>query len=178
MYHIGQKNTLFTKLTFFYWFTLGMCQGAICFIVTLYSLGTAYDTSGFSSYQSGFSFVEISAYTSVIIIVTLKIAINIKQWNIILAVGFLVPSLGGYVGYRILFNYIPLSDVSGYMTNLLKMPSFFLCQMLCIMGMFSFDFFLFSLEATKGNLQNYLKFRTIRERNLSVSHLDKYVMEM
>lgn len=113
-----------------------------------------------------------------VIIVTLKIAINIKQWNVILALGFLVPSIGGYVAYRILFNYVPLSDVAGYLSNLLTMPSFYLCQMLCIMGMFSFDFFLFSLEATKGNFQNYLKFRTIRERNLSASHLNKYVLEM
>jgi len=46
------------------------------------------------------------------------------------------------------------------------------------MGMFSFDFFLFSLEATKNNFQNYLKFRTIRERNLSATHLNKFVLEM
>ncbi len=80
-----------------------------------------------------------------IIIVTIKIAINIKQWNVILIIGFLVPSLGGYVGYNILFNYLAISDISGYTTNLLTMPSFYLCQILCIMGMFSFDFFLFSL---------------------------------
>lgn len=178
MYFIGQNNTLFTKLKFFHWFTLGICQGVICFIVTMYSLGTAFDTSGYSSYQSGFQFVEISAYTSVIIIVTLKIAINIKQWNVILILGFLIPSLGAYVGYSLLFNYIPISDISGYTSNLLQMPSFYLAQILCIMGMFSFDFFLFSLEATKGNFQNYLKFRTIRERNLSVNHLNKYVLEM
>ena len=113
-----------------------------------------------------------------IIIVTLKIAINIKQWNAILIVGFLVPSLGAYVGYGLLFNYVPASDTSGYITDLLQMPSFYLAQILCIMGMFSFDFFLFSLEATKSNFQNYLKFRTIRERDLSVSHLNKYVLEM
>ena len=161
MYFIGQKNTLFTKLTFFSWFTLGICQGVICFIVTLYSLGTAYDTSGFQSYQSGFMFVEISAYTSVIIIVTLKIAINIKQWNPLIVLGFVV-SFGGYVGYSLLFNYIPISDTAGYTTDLLQMPEFYLSQILCVMGMFSFDFFLFSLEATKSNFQNYLKFRTIR----------------
>lgn len=145
MYFIGQKNTLFTKLTFFSWFSLGICQGVICFIVTMYALGTPNDTSGLSSYDSGFQFMEISAYTSVIIIVTLKIAINIKQWNAVLIVGFLVPSLGAYVGYGLLFNYLPISDTAGYMTDLLQMPSFYLTQILCIMGMFSFDLFLFSL---------------------------------
>lgn len=93
---------------------------------------------------------------------TIKIAINIKQWNIILILGFILPTCGAYVGYRIFFNILSVSDIYGYMTNLLSMPTFYLCQILCIMGMFSFDFLLFSLEATKSNFQNYLKFRTIR----------------
>ena len=113
-----------------------------------------------------------------IIIVTIKIAINIKQWNVILVLGFLIPSLGSYVGYRILFNELTISDVYGYLSNLLTMPSFYLAQVLCIMGMFSLDFFLFSLEATKNNFQNYLKFGSIRERHLSVSHLNKFILEM
>jgi len=44
--------------------------------------------------------------------------------------------------------------------------------------MFSFDFLLFSIESTKNNFQNYLKFKTIRNRNLSVTNLNTYMMEM
>jgi hypothetical protein len=54
--------------------------------------------------------------------VTIKIAINVKQWNPILIIGFLIPSLGAYVGYNLLFNYIPISDTAGYTTDLLQMP--------------------------------------------------------
>jgi len=50
MYFISQKNKLFGKLIFFAWFILGMCQGIICLILTLYAIGDENDTSGENSY--------------------------------------------------------------------------------------------------------------------------------
>jgi hypothetical protein len=50
MYVVSQKNQLFTNLVFFSWFFLGICQGVICLIITLYSLGDYDDTSGTNSY--------------------------------------------------------------------------------------------------------------------------------
>jgi hypothetical protein len=111
LYVLTQQNQYFTKLIFFEWFLLGISQGIICLFITLYALGGVDVSSGYSSYQLGFSMTEISAYTSVIIIVTLKIAINIKNWNPILIIGFLVPSIGGYVAYRMIFNYMSSSEI-------------------------------------------------------------------
>lgn len=99
MYYISQKNQLFTHFKFFAWFILGTFQGVVCLILTLYAIGDEYDTSGMNSYEIGFYFVEISAYTSVIIVVTIKLAVNVKHWNIILAIGFIIPSIGAYVAY-------------------------------------------------------------------------------
>jgi hypothetical protein len=104
MYLISQQNQLFTNLAFFSWFFLGICQGVICLIITLYSIGDENDSSGYNSYGTGFYFLEISAYTSVIIVVTVKLAINVKQWNFILIIGFIVPSLGAYAIYMMLTN--------------------------------------------------------------------------
>lgn len=56
MYLISQKNQLFTKFIFFSWFFLGVCQGVICLMVTLYTLGDPADTSGINSYESGLYF--------------------------------------------------------------------------------------------------------------------------
>jgi phosphoserine aminotransferase len=64
------------------------------------------------------------------------------------------------------------------MSDLLSVPAFYLIQFLCVGGMFSIDFFLFSLEATKNNFQNYLKFQTLKERRLSQSCLQEYMLEM
>jgi len=57
MYFISQKNKLFNNLIFFAWFFLGFCQGVICLIFTIYSIGDASDTSGTESYGVGFYLV-------------------------------------------------------------------------------------------------------------------------
>jgi hypothetical protein len=35
----------------------------------------------------------------VIIVVTVKLAVNVKHWNVILVIGFLVPSLALYIAF-------------------------------------------------------------------------------
>lgn len=64
------------------------------------------------------------------------------------------------------------------MTDLLTMPTFYLIQFLSVGGMFCFDFFLFSLEATKNNFENYLKYRSRERSRLSEGSLKQYMMEM
>ena len=108
MYVVSQKNQLFTYLIFAEWFFLGICQGIICLMITLYSIGGIDDSSGSQSYETGFYFCSISAYTSVIIVVTLKLALNVKNWNLLLFFGFLIPSLGAYVIYRFLSNNVSI----------------------------------------------------------------------
>ncbi len=109
MYLISQKNTMFTNLKFIEWFVLGSLQGVVCLMITLYAMDAKGDTSGYDSYATGFYFAGLSAYTSVIIVVTIKLAINVRNWNLILFIGFLVPSLGAYIIYCVLLNYVPIS---------------------------------------------------------------------
>ncbi len=104
MYLLSQNNTLFTNAKFLSWYVLGICQGVICLMITLYALGDPTDSSGENSYESGLYFTEISAYTSVIIVVTVKLMINVKNWNPILVLGFLIPSLGAYFCYMVLYD--------------------------------------------------------------------------
>lgn len=74
------------------------------------------NSSGIDSYETGFYFAELSAYTSVIIVVTMKIAINVRHWNWILVIGFVIPSFGAYILYCVMLNLIPLSDTYYYFT--------------------------------------------------------------
>jgi magnesium-transporting ATPase (P-type) len=178
IYFISQKNKLFSKLIFFAWFFLGMCQGIICLILTLYAIGDENDTSGQNSYEIGLYLVEISVYTSVIIVVTIKIAVNVKTWSPILVIGFLVPSLGLYFVWTFLQGFVEEMVSYHSIINLLTMPSFYAIQILCVGGMFAFDFLLFSLKTTKESFENYLKYRTLRNRRLSEGNLKKYMVEM
>jgi len=152
MYYVGQKNKLFTNFIFFSWFLLGFCQGVICLILTLYSIGDQNDTSGENSYNIGFYLVEISAYTSVIIVVTIKLAINVKHWTVILVLGFLIPSIAVYIAFTFVMGALEDSVTYDSMPDLLSMPTFYVIQFLCIGGMFAFDFLLFSVETSKNNL--------------------------
>jgi hypothetical protein len=122
--------------------------------------------------------VEISAYTSVIIVVTIKLAVNVKHWTVLLALGFLVPSIGAYVGYTFLTQFFETAISYNDMIDLLSMPSFYCVQFMCIGSMFSFDLFLFSLETSKNNFQNYIKNRTLKSQRLSQSNLNKFIVEM
>jgi magnesium-transporting ATPase (P-type) len=168
MYLISQKNKIFTTLIFLAWFLLGMLQGVVCLMLTLYSLDDVNDSSGYDSYGAGFYFVELSALTSVVIVVTIKLAINVRNWNALLVLGFLIPSLGAYIGFCILINVIPISETYMYWSQLIQMPSFYSANILAILGMFTVDLLLFSIEVTKNNFQNYYKKRTLSNRRMTI----------
>jgi hypothetical protein len=140
-------------------------------MITLYSLDGLKNTSGYSSYETGFYFSELSAYTSVIIVVTMKLAINVRNWNCLLFIGFLIPSLGAYFIYCVMENYLPFSDTLYNFSQIIQMPSFYLSNVLAILGMFSVDLFLFSLEATRNNFQNYFKRRAMTGRRMTEANL-------
>lgn len=178
MYNISQKNKVFTKASFVAWQLLALLQGVLCLLVTLYAAGSAGAVSGTDSYGIGFYLVEISAYTSVIIVVTIKLAVNVKHWTPLLLLGFLVPSIGAYVAFTFLSQTVEATISYRDMVDLLSMPAFYCVQFMCVGSMFSLDFLLFSLEASKSNFENYLKSRTLKSQRLSESNLNKYMLEM
>ena len=111
-------------------------------------------------------------------VVTLKLVINVKKWNIILLVGILIPTFGFYVLFNLLQGYLD-SEVNYNTTiELLSIPGFYILQVLCIGGMFSIDFLFFSIEYTKNNFSNYLKFRTLKNQKLSETNLKEYMLEL
>ena len=122
--------------------------------------------------------VEISVYTSVIIVVTMKLAVNVKQWTPLLVLGFAIPSIGTYFVYTFVQGYLQPQVTSRSISDLLSMPSFYVIQFLCVGGMFAFDFLLSSLKTTKETFENYLKYRTLNKRRLTEANLKKYMIEM
>lgn len=177
MYKISQKNMLFTNLLFLEWFTLGILQGVICLMINLYAIGGLTSTSGVNALGSGFYFAEISAYTSVIIVVTVKLAINVKNWNLLILLGFLIPSIGAYVFFCFIINYIPISVTQFYISDMITTPEFYMANILAILGMCSMDLFLFSLEATRTNFQNYFKKRAMQGRRMTEANLQELMVK-
>ena len=86
--------------------------------------------------------------------------------------GFLVPSIGAYVVFTFVSQTVETSISYRDMVDLLGMPSFYCVQFICVGTMFSLDFLLYSLEATRSNFQNYLKNRTLKAQRLSETNLN------
>jgi hypothetical protein len=100
-------------------------------------------------------------------VVTIKLAVNVKHWTLILVFGFLVTSIGAYVLFTFVAQLVETSISYRDMIDLLSMPAFYCVQFMCIGSMLCFDFFLFSIEATKNTFENYLKSKTLKSQRLS-----------
>lgn len=83
-------------------------------------------------------------------VVTVKLAINVKNWNCLLFLGFLIPSIGAYIGFCLLQNYLVYSQVYMQFNQLIQTPAFYLSSILAILGMFAMDLMLYSVEITKN----------------------------
>lgn len=55
------------------------------------------------------------------------------------------------------------------------MPSFYLANILAILGMFTVDLLLFSVEATKNNFHNYFKKRALTGRRMTEANLQELI---
>ena len=100
-----------------------------------------------------FYFLEISLCTCIVIIVNIKLALNIQRWSVILLIGFILTGCG-YFLYAMLSNYLDISPVKGYHSDLLKVGNFYLAQLLSIFGMLTIDVFLYSISLNKDTIQN------------------------
>ena len=93
-------------------------------------------------------------------------------------IGVSIPSIGLYVLWTFIQGFFQDQVTVHSIINLLSTPGFYIVQILCVGGMFAFDFFLFSLKSTKETFNNYLKTQTLRKQRLSESNLKKYMIEM
>lgn len=58
------------------------------------------------------------------------------------------------------------------------MPTFYIANILAILGMFSVDLLLFSVEATKSNFQNYFKFKALTGKRMTEANLANLMIEL
>ncbi|KAL4445931.1 hypothetical protein ABPG74_010923 [Tetrahymena malaccensis] len=169
LYYIGQANHIFQFTRFVKWGFLGTFQGALCFFFTIF-----ITNEGFLDSQGNVADIwatSISLYTSIIILVNLKLALNTQMWTIWNWVAFIFTSIGLY------FAYIWLSDIwtlSGtYLTasTLFSSSQFYLCVSLNILTCFAFDCLLLAGKSSKDSLLNYLKRVTRHQKEAEVSKI-------
>lgn len=125
-------------------------------LINLYTLTSVQESSGKNSHPMSFYFLEISLCTCIVVVVNVKLALNVQRWNVLLLIGFILTA-AGYILYSLLSNFLEISPVKGYHSDILKVGNFYLAQLLSIFGMLTIDVFLYSISLNKETIQNELK---------------------
>ncbi|CAD8146015.1 unnamed protein product [Paramecium octaurelia] len=172
LYYIGQRNTVFTSEKFFKWFFIGVFQGLACFFSFYFELN---DTTFIkpTGLNNDFWFFSMSMSTAIMILVTLKLALNTQFWTIITWVAYLGTSLGTYFAYMWVSNIIPQSSIYGTTRMLFSSSAFYLSLALSVLSMFILDLLMFTMKVSKDTLLNYMKRQARSQQNLELSKIKK-----
>ncbi|CAD8070330.1 unnamed protein product [Paramecium sonneborni] len=179
LYYIGQKNTIFTSEKFFKWFSIGIFQGLACFFSFYFELN---DTTFIkeNGYNNDLWFFSMSMSTAIMILVTLKLALNTQFWTIITWIAYIITSLGTYFAYMAVSNIVPKSAIYGTTTMLFSSYAFYLSLALSVLSMFIFDLLMFTIKTSKDTLLNYMKRQAKQKQQLDkakISKLEKKLQE-
>ncbi|CAK77311.1 unnamed protein product (macronuclear) [Paramecium tetraurelia] len=172
LYYIGQKNTIFTNEKFFKWFSIGIFQGLACFFSFYLELN---DTTFIkqSGYNNDLWFFSMSMSTAIMILVTLKLALNTQFWTIITWIAYLGTSLGTYFAYMWISNIIPSAAIFGTTQMLFSSYAFYLSLALSVLSMFILDLLMFTIKTSKDTLLNYMKRQARQNQQLDIAKISK-----
>lgn len=135
-YELGKENLLFTSGSFFTWIKIGIVHAAIVFFLPFFTLGNQILTP--SGHPSNFWIASITSFTSIILLVTLKLCITIRFWTIWHCVSIFILSLSLYFGFILLYDRLPI-PAGGIISQLTASPIPFIVIFLSLSLCISFD---------------------------------------
>jgi hypothetical protein len=96
LYYVGQKNKIYTVKNLAKTVIQGVVHAGVLFAATLLAMNNDIDSTGKSQ---DFWYFSITLYTSIILVVDLKLAIYTRYWTILSALTMIILSLFLYFGY-------------------------------------------------------------------------------
>jgi len=144
LYYVGQRSLIFTNRNYIIWTGTGILQSLMIFLVNYFTFKDAILSK--DGYNGDMWLWSITSFTSIIIIVNLKILITHRWLNIFNLLNIFVMSILLYYVYTWIANYIPFSRT--YMTSemLHSTPLFYLSVLFWVGIAFWIDYF---VEAVK-----------------------------
>ncbi len=111
IYFIGQENCIFNAKNYVAWMIEALIESLIIFFFTLYIIsGVSVNSTGINS---DYWLVSLTIYSSVIMVVTFKLATHTKFWSSILVVAILITTIGFYILHMWLTNFALTDYVYG-----------------------------------------------------------------
>ncbi|CAD8148969.1 unnamed protein product [Paramecium pentaurelia] len=137
LYSVGQKQTIFTLPNFIFWWGQGFIHGLLVYFISY----ACFDTElvNLNGQNAGFATLSITAYTAIIFIVDIKIAIYTKFWTFINIITLLLFSIGIYIAYFFISHYFKGTYSEFTPIYLIQSPNFYLIIALLNAIIFIFD---------------------------------------
>lgn len=124
LYYVGQRSLIFTRLNYVIWTGSGILQAFVIFIVHYYVFKDAILTQG--GYNGGHWLISISAFTSVIIIVNLRLMLTHRWLTLLNLLTILILSVCLFYVYTWFSNYMDYSYTYQTSKMLHETPLFYL----------------------------------------------------
>ena len=106
-YHVGQNNVVFTKMNFLNWWITGFIHAAFAFTVPIVGFNSGImDSEG---YSNDIWSLSITSFTCVILMVTLKLCLNTRLWNVFIVISIFIISILAYFGFMIVYDSFQLT---------------------------------------------------------------------
>ncbi|CAK55960.1 unnamed protein product (macronuclear) [Paramecium tetraurelia] len=131
------KQTIFTLSNFIFWWGQGFIHGVFVFFITYACFDTEF--VNIEGQNAGFATLSITAYTAIIFIVDIKIALYTKFWTCVNVITLLLFSVGIYIAYFFVSNYFRGTYSEFTPIYLIQSPTFYLIIALLNCIVFIFD---------------------------------------
>lgn len=135
-YELGKENLLFTSGSFISCIMIGALHASIIFFLPIFTLSQGI--LNINGSVSDFWTASITSFTSVILLVTLKLILSIRFWTIWHIISISILSLSLYIGFILLYDRLPI-PAGGTIAVLTSSPIPFITIFLCLSLAISLD---------------------------------------
>lgn len=131
-YEIGQKRHLFTLRTYLSHIGKGVLHSIIIFYIPwmVFAESQVLNAGGQSA---DFWSASITSFTCIILVVNLKLALVVREWNLYVLGAILLCSVSVYFCFIFIYNALAeTSSIRHTLVPLLRSPAYWLCIVLCL----------------------------------------------
>jgi phospholipid-translocating P-type ATPase (flippase) len=156
LYHLGQEHKIFNFLNIGIWLLYGIVHGTIAFFVPVIAFENSILTE--EGTNEHMWIVSIASFTSVVIIVNLKLFITTRYITWINAAGILPLSIGLYTMAAWISNYMELFETNDCITQISRTPIFHSSIIATVLITFTIDYFIALLSLyIQPNASNFCR---------------------
>ena len=133
LYSVGKDNKIFNLCSSLMWILESVVFGVGLTLILLYTMSVR--PIGVEGYNSDLWMTSIEIYTMIILLVNIKLSIEVRHWTKILFVSVVVFSLGTFLGYLWVSNYILSQYVEGTVIMCFRNPiTYFIVLFVCLVA--------------------------------------------